>query len=95
MNTARPRKQLHKMATQAIHCNCEKFYWCPVAPIFSPAGEKIEQENLEQVSSRAHSARTKEWLMPAAKTPPAVCCAGEALHHGRLLSTFYAQGVPS
>ncbi len=32
----------------------KKFYWCLVAPIFSPAGEKIEQVKVEQEIRRAH-----------------------------------------
>ena len=62
MNTARPCKQLHKTTPQAIHRNCKKFYWCPVAPIFSPAGEKIEQVSLEQEIRRANKAGTKKSL---------------------------------
>ena len=63
-NTARPCNQLHKTTPQAIHGFRKKFYWCPVAPIFSPAGEKIEQVKVEQEIRRTHKAETKKSLSP-------------------------------
>ena len=51
----------------------------PVAPIFLPAGKKIEQVNLEQVNSRANAAGTKERLSPEQNAPPAVTCSPDQL----------------
>ncbi len=73
------RDQVQNVEIYFRGCGGEEFYWCPVSPIFSPAGEKIEQANLEQGIRRANKDEAKERLPPERRIPPAVTCSPDRI----------------